>query len=117
MSNELAWAAGFFDGEGSTMLKHRRSGHWCRVEMSISQTEPTTLHRFKQAVGEGRVHGPYPNSNGHSPRWFWSTEGALRCADVLEKLWPYLSAPKRAQAEAVASAYDEYQISLRRKPQ
>jgi hypothetical protein len=107
---ELAWAAGFFDGEGSIMLKAHRV-RWREIVMSLTQAELTTLTRFRQAVGQGRIHGPYVYKQ-RKPHWRWTVEGSDRCGDVLEKLWPYLSGPKRQQAEAVVDRWVEYRNSL-----
>ena len=63
--NELAWAAGFFDGEGSasSWLPKRRMTR--RRQMSASQggvpgEYPLVLVRFRAATGgRGGITGPY----------------------------------------------------------
>ena len=94
MRTELAWAAGFFDGEGSTGAHNRA------LRLIVGQTETTTLERFQRAVGGlGYIRTRPP-----PPRAHWKQEYDWRCdryADsraVLEALWPFLSRPKRAQA-------------------
>jgi hypothetical protein len=52
---ELAWAAGFFDGEGC--FSYSEAGQY--VCISITQSERHPLDRFCEAVGTGKVHGPY----------------------------------------------------------
>lgn len=83
--------------------------------MSVTQTEPTTLTRFQAAVGQGRIQGPYIYP-GRKPQYRWVVEGADRCADVLDKLWPYLSQPKRDQANRVVDSYLAYRNGLTFKP-
>ena len=60
---ELAWAAGFWDGEGCTSFFMRRSGpkrrRYRALLMQIYQSEQSTLERFRDAVGIGRFNGPY----------------------------------------------------------
>lgn len=50
---ELAWAAGFFDGEGCITLSRGIP------VVSIAQVERTPLERFMNAVELGRINGPY----------------------------------------------------------
>jgi hypothetical protein len=100
---ELAWAAGFFDGEGSTYLT--RTSHradWTHVNLGVAQVERGPLERFQRAVG-GRIVGPYMNGNYKGrerakPIWKWTCAGFPAKA-VLRLLWPYLSEPKKAQAQ------------------
>jgi hypothetical protein len=50
---ELAWCAGFFDGEGHCGYSQRRKGRG--IYISISQVDRHVLDRFVKAVGVGRV--------------------------------------------------------------
>lgn len=85
-----------------------RKGGWTYsiAVMKVSQTEPTTLERFRRAVGCGVVQGPYaPPKNGLSKRqrWEFATQGKAAFA-AAEKLMPYLSEPKRQQVRAAIQA-------------
>jgi hypothetical protein len=52
---ELAWAAGFFDGEGSFSWTMPAAFGWA----VINQTNRASLERFKRAVaGLGKIYGP-----------------------------------------------------------
>src|SRR6266540_4363990 len=56
---ELAWAGGFFDGEGSTFVATR--GHYPVIGISQSDDDgiPAVLVRFREAVGGyGHINGP-----------------------------------------------------------
>lgn len=110
---ELAWAAGFFDGEGSVFVNRkrnvRRSGrpgsepyNTVSVCLSVSQVEPAPLIRFADAVGGRRPTGPYkPRSVNSRPYYRWDAMGRPSVHRVLVTLWPYLTEPKRAQARRV----------------
>ena len=68
---ELAWAAGFFDGEGCFCFSE--AGQY--VCVSITQTEREPLDRFERAVGLGKVNGPYgsiPRIDGAESRSTYS---------------------------------------------
>ncbi len=87
---ELAWAAGFFDGEGCVHV-HRRDQI---VQLQVGQTEETTLQRFAKAVGLGNVTGPYdPKRRNSNVYWRWQVYGT-KAEAVMAKLLPHMSAPK-----------------------
>jgi hypothetical protein len=103
-THELAWAAGFFDGEGC--ITHRRDRAWISIAMSVSQSDRQPLDRFQRAVGGiGVVRGPYrQKASHHKPYWVWSTDNQERSQAVIGMLWKWLSEPKRADAERVLGA-------------
>ena len=108
---ERAWAAGFFDGEGSVYTRHTKKHKGVTtgkmyplttVEMSLCQIRKEPLERFHKAVGVGRISGPYkPKTPNSQPYWRWNTAGRPSSNAVLTTLWRYLSLPKREQALAV----------------
>lgn len=102
----LAWAAGFFDGEGSAFIRRHRpkASHrkWLYyVSLSLAQTEPKTLRRFHAAVhGLGQIRGPYAVATSgykRKPIWNWSAGRFEHVQAIVAMLWPWLSEPKRAQ--------------------
>ena len=97
-TTELAWAAGFFDGEGSTKLDRRHDRAY--ISIQIGHVEPEPLRRFHAAVSAGSVTGPYAHNRRKNKRWseYYSYQayGKTACA-VIEQLWPYLSGPKKRQ--------------------
>ena len=96
MSLELAWAAGFYDGEGSAYLDKRSN---C-PRVGIGHVDPRPLHRFLQAVDVGSVTGPYTHNSKKNDRWsdYYSFQAYGKKAHaVMDALWPYLSEPKREQ--------------------
>lgn len=104
---ELAWAAGFFDGEGSTFVRHtlkHKGGTTGKmyplltVEISVAQVRREPLDRFLAAVNLGTINGPYKSTNGQ-PYYRWQTSGRGNVHKVLCVLWPFLSIPKKEQAQ------------------
>lgn len=94
---ELAWAAGFFDGEGSAFQMRGKKPGQVYLALQVSQKDKRPLERFSKALGIGRVRGPYKSHNGQS---FWAVSGK-KAQVVIEQLWPYLSEPKREQITRV----------------
>jgi hypothetical protein len=95
---ELAWAAGFFDGEGCTSYRKKSKPQW-GAQVSITQFHPETLERFQSAVG-GKVYGPYQRNDGKE-FWQWRASSKADGFTALQKLWPYLGSLKREQAASL----------------
>lgn len=104
---ELAWAAGFFDGEGSAYLVKTRQQNSPTMAVNIGQTDPRPLQRFVDALGFGKVGGPYKTTGGaNKDRWQIQFSGKDHVHQFIWMLWPYLSEPKREQIDRVWSKYD-----------
>lgn len=55
-SEEWAYIAGLFDGEGC-VYRRLRSGHSHRIQ--ISQSTPEVLEWVRNCLGYGKIYGPY----------------------------------------------------------
>lgn len=109
-SLELAWAAGFFDGEGCTGIGHQKAGKGNDyLAVAISQKYPEVLHRFQAAVGLGKVYGPYVSRGATTYKYAVSHRKAK---EVLEQIWPFLGERKRAQ---VLQAQERIEQAMQRK--
>jgi hypothetical protein len=103
MSNELvAWAAGLFDGEGSSSMYVPRARRTARRQIQVSQGAtdgqlPPVLVRFREIVGVGNVTGPYRDS-----LYYWKTTRKDAIDLVAATLWPYLGEVKRAQFSSMS---------------
>lgn len=116
---DFAWAAGFFDGEGSTIarsLTSRPGYHQLNVTLPQSGRDgiPPLLLRFQRVMlGMGHMSGP-SNDGIYMLRYTAREEARL----VLELMWPYLGDVKRAQsARAMELVEQQYASgSYRRRP-
>ena len=113
-SEELAWSAGFWDGEGSCGYYGKNDGQLRKasssyLRASVNQTDREPLDRFLQAVGIGKVYGPYtPTKNLLSSTPYWSYQIVGKAVDQLfDRLWPWLCEPKRKQYLAARAKFDE----------
>ena len=89
---ELAWAAGFFDGEGCTFSNGKDY-----PRLVVFQKDRRPLDRFAAAVGFGHVrpcHSPAIRRVGFQ----WVVNDWQEARKVHALLWPYLSEPKCEQA-------------------
>jgi hypothetical protein len=110
---ELAWAAGFFDGEGtvtvcSTRLRYPKTGatwavnsFYVGVNQATSscddQVIPEPLTRFRAAVEIGTLVGPYLRPPNRRPMFKWHARNRDGVTALI-RLWPFLCGPKRDQA-------------------
>ena len=104
---ELAWAAGFIDGEGTFRFQRNgRSihGHFC---MTAAQVDRRPLDRLQQAIGAGKVYGPYgPYQHNHQPHYQFNHTGP-DAAEAFLLLRPYLGPIKQRQGdEAITTFYE-----------
>lgn len=98
---EVAWAAGLFEGEGCLTINHKsyKSGvhSYPRVQMNITDKE--TLDRFHEVVGVGKI---YSHKNGsylsNKPQWRWQIATKEGVREVIEQLYPWLSERRQARA-------------------
>ena len=100
---ELAWAAGFFDGEAWIgTRKDSRGSRAATTNIKIHQVDRAPLDRFRVAVGVGTVYGPYAHGrrNDGTPKTIFSyqTNKWSDSQAVVGMLWRFLSSPKRRQA-------------------
>ncbi len=110
---ELAWAAGFFDGEGYTgsSVPRDRADRAPRLTLAVGQREPTTLSRSQRAVGGIGTVYQYPR-NG-KPSWCWHAQSFEQAQAAIALHWRWLSGPKRRQAKAAVIAYHAGRIGRR----
>lgn len=97
-THELAWAAGFFDGEGYTGYSARSYS----LRMCVGQKDREVLDRFQAALGGiGRV---YVTPKADAPYHQWYLSGQENVGRALELLRPYLGRLKTEQAERALGA-------------
>lgn len=79
----VAWAAGFFDGEGNIHIYERGN-----VGVGASQTTPEPLLALREAFG-GDVRGRTPTDPRHKDQWFWGVRGPM-AGEFLRLVRPHL---------------------------
>ena len=108
--SELAWAAGFFDGEGCTSATKMGGSPRFPTRryplIGIAQVDRAVLDRFRDAVGFGKVTGPYEKKNPNArPQYRYSIQGFVPVTTVMARLWPWLGEIKRQQARSHLLAF------------
>lgn len=96
-NEQLALAAGHFNGEGSFSMN--LSNGYPRPRITMSQRDPWLPTQFRDAVGMGKVYGPY--SRG---QWVYELAGA-DAVEAMKLISPWLSPPKRQQFRRALGKY------------
>jgi hypothetical protein len=106
---ELAWAAGFFDGEGSIgcyITSNGKSYRSPRLMIQIAQTDPEVLERFRDSVGVGRVTGPFsPKTEKSREYWCYRVENFEKIQIIIVQLWQWLSSQKKSDMSKAMKTY------------
>lgn len=86
---ELAYLAGFFDGEGCVLIYHRRDQIGHELIVNVSQTTREPLARFQRAFG-GSIGVSRRKSEHHRQTYAWraSSRAARLCLNALR---PYMT--------------------------
>ena len=104
----LAWAAGFWAGEGCCWSGSSNSKGYRYKQRSIvgriSQVDKRPLVRFKRAVSLGSIRGPYRTSKGR-PAYQWGVSGWPSIEKLFKLLGPWLDPVKREQFIAARKLY------------
>lgn len=87
---DLAYAAGFFDGEGCIVITKYKDGHRTQFQMRVQMTNTDELVlRWLQELFGGRIRRRARNN----PKWrqifFWELS-SCQAYDFLKKVQPYL---------------------------
>jgi hypothetical protein len=105
MREDIAWAAGLFEGEGSFMVAYAPSYPRAVVIM----TDEDVIRRFGAVVGLGNIRGPYTRkgqpANKWKPFWTWSVSGFEKTQAIYAMFWPWLGARRRQRGKELLSAH------------
>jgi len=119
---ELAWAAGFFDGEGSIVLTRRGAGppSLYLAQASTEDGPHSSLVRLHRAVGGlGRISGPryLPDEWSKRPQWRWEATSFEASQCVIAMLWAHLGQVKRMKTRDAFIGYTSRRRAARTRDQ
>ncbi|MGH7410270.1 MAG: hypothetical protein ACREJ6_04310 [Candidatus Methylomirabilis sp.] len=116
---DLAYAAGFFDGEGSiSILKAREGQRGPKICISASQTRPRVIKWLQELFGCGSVHH-YPvetrpigrTGKPIRPLWLWSVSGD-KAVEIIILLKPFMRV-KHNEVTLIMEFLSEYEMHRR----
>lgn len=94
---QVVWAAGLFEGEGSVFWANSSR----RAEMRLASTDEDVVRRFHEVVGVGSVGGPYMAAKSTKPFWNWVCAGYHHVQAVGAAFWPFLGERRQAKVREV----------------
>jgi hypothetical protein len=99
---ELAYAAGLFEGEGTFTMGRPGVGGGRQLHAVIKMTDREPLEAFQEAVGFGPLTGPFERNYSHSSGWkpifVWRVGSREQVQALIALLWPWLSPRRRQRA-------------------
>lgn len=117
-NEDLAWAAGFVDGEGcfdaNVSVKYvtkdgqERARHYLRL--SVTQKYDPLLSRLTEIFGFGKAR-PYPARATSSEGFKWVCNG-YQAFDAATLMWPWLGERKKADFKRALSRSRKSRIDL-----
>lgn len=111
---DIAWAAGFFDGEGCITTgtnRGRRQRHL--PKLVLGNTSKTSLERLQTLLG-GYLRLRRPQAGNRRNLWEWSVSGATATKAVLTTIRPYLFT-KATEADVMLELVSGFGTSSRPK--
>ena len=97
MSEDIAWAAGLYEGEGSCHIDKRGSAF-----VSLTSTDLDVVEKFQRIVGAGRIYGyDEKRKETYKRAYKWRTTKKSEAANVLAMLLPYLGERRSIKARTV----------------
>ncbi len=95
---QLAWAAGMFEGEGC--ISHDSGKRGTARALTLVSTDRDVLHTFARVVGVGVIRERGVRGR-RKASWRWEVRRWRDIEPLLRKLLPYLGARRRAKALAL----------------
>jgi hypothetical protein len=106
----LAWAAGFYEGEGCIS-----SSNGPGIQISVVQREPEMLHRFQQVFGFGKIMNHGRTTLSPRDTFVWYVGSFEKCQAVIAMIWPWLSTRRKEQAKRCLLRYEELRVKRPRR--
>ena len=94
VEEQLAWAAGLFEGEGWFTTS---SGY---PLAAIRSTDRDVIERFRDVMGRGSVWPVY-KGEGKKKQWHWQVSGYAGVQRLVDLIGPWLGERRRQQFERV----------------
>ena len=111
-SEERAYLAGFWDGEGSFTLARKKKKEWYYYQpcVQVGLTHKPTLERISEMTGKGFIFDLHKPHQNHKQAYKLQITGMENILEFIEAVEPYLITKK-----AVALILKEYCVSRKGK--
>lgn len=89
-SHDLAWLAGWLEGEGCFTLRKPRGGHGWGIAVSAVSTDEDVIRRVAAITGIGSVRFRKPQQLHHQDSWIWQVSRRPHVLSLLRELLPLM---------------------------
>jgi len=98
--SDIAWAAGFLDGEGCFYMQKnkQRGNYYWTPSLTAEQADLRPLEKLQELFG-GTIYTRPSRGENRRPTWAWRLGGNEKLAFVLAELEPYLIVKKEKAIE------------------
>ena len=104
---QLAWAAGLFEGEGSFTFARR--GKYISIVAELRMGDEDRVRLFQQIVGVGNTtaHRPIRSKPEWKTMYCWKTASFEGTQAVIALLWKWLGPRRRSKAKEILALYHQ----------
>lgn len=117
-SDDLAWIAGFLEGEGYFLTETSERGY-IRVLIGVTSTDLDVLEKLQHLVPEGSICGPYTpaaTSFGSKPHWKWRLGARGLVVELSEQLRPLMGERRQGQIDVLLEHHRTHPVIRNRTP-
>ena len=101
---QLAWASGLFEGEGSFTVQNR--GKYVSIVAELAMTDEDRVRQFHSIIGVGNVtKHTNPIKDYYKPVFTWKTGSFEGVQSVIAALWFWLGPRRKARAKEILAIY------------
>ncbi len=103
MSEDIAWFAGLFEGEGCLgYYPDKRKGYTGTLRLYIESTDKDIIDRIEKMWGGKVWESNYPSKPAHyKPSWRWGLSRRKEVRAIIAAIYPYLGERRRAKCDEV----------------
>lgn len=105
---EVAWAAGIIEGEGTIVfhkIKNRPNSY--RVLIGATMSDRDVIDKLHKILGVGTVINVKPSEIGTKPMYSWSVQNQKGCFDTLLHIMPHLGERRFSKAQEMFKFLEE----------
>lgn len=97
---EIAWAAGVFEGEGCFSVSKRS------LTVQVNMTDQDIVERFGSIMGFGKVRTKTTSNPKHKPQWIWIAQTRAEFTQALTLFEPWLGERRLARARGILAGLE-----------
>lgn len=114
---QLAWAAGLFEGEGTFSTRNGKNGgkRDRGLVAKLKMADEDVVRKFYNTIGTGHMTGPYPcDGAGRKPLWIWQTGSFEGVQHTMISLYEWLQSRRRLKILELLTSYHSKSIEYAR---